>query len=424
MDVPGLTSLLTEQAERHSVPGSVLGVLTGGAVFVFHTGFADMASGEPITPETRFGVGSITKPITATVILRLAAEGYLTVDDPLVEHIPELRRCEWARAATIRDLLANSSGIPLRRSWEFGLQFDGEDALARSVDLVATETQERTTAFWSYSNMGWVVLGRIIENITGLAWEEATRRHVLEPFGLHQTTFASAPVAEPRATGHQATPTGFEPVPFWSTRAYCSAGTSVLSTVTDLLRFAGVHLEDPYLAAMRETNADVSIHGWLDGWGLGWGRFDWGGKSVWGWDGVLSGQRTVLRMLPELGAAVILATNGSTGRALYRSVFPTVMEELGVAVPSFRLRPEPGASGDLERFAGEYAWPDRRCRVTSEESLAVEIDGRSLTAVPVADGVFLVDPDDPDNPTVTFGDSDMTGRPRVIYVMLWGLPRT
>lgn len=126
MDVPGLTSLLTKRADRHSVPGGVLGILREQRVTVVHTGVANVASGEPITPGTRFGVGSITKPITATVILRLAAEGYLTIDDSLAEHVPELRESEWARTATIRDLLANRFRIPLRTAWEFDLDQEHE----------------------------------------------------------------------------------------------------------------------------------------------------------------------------------------------------------------------------------------------------------------------------------------------------------
>jgi CubicO group peptidase (beta-lactamase class C family) len=423
MDELRLTSLLTELADRHSVPGGVLGILEEEQVIVVHTGVADTASGHPITAETRFGVGSITKPVTATVILRLAAEGHLSIDDRLAEHVPEFAGSAWAANTTIRDLLANRSRIPLRAAWEFDLEGDDRDVLARCAAMIGTD--EPTGAFWSYSNMGWVLLGRVIENLTGLAWEEATQRLLLDPFGMAQTTFALAPVAEPRATGHDITSDGPRPVPAWSTRAYCSSGTSLLSTAGDLLQFAAIHLQDPYLATMRETHAEISIHGWLDGWGLGWARFDWDGGPVWGWDGVLPGQRMVLRLLPERKTAVVLATNSSTGRALYRSLFQSVMEEIGVTVPPFRLQPKPGANGDLARFAGEYVWPDRRCRVTtSEDHLVIEVDDRRVTAYPLGDGVFLVDSNNPDNPTVTFAGFDAAGHSQVIYLMLWGLPRT
>jgi CubicO group peptidase (beta-lactamase class C family) len=422
MDTCELTSLLAELADRHSVPGAVLGILRRGQVTVVHAGVTDTASGEPVTPGTRFGVGSLTKPVTATVIMRLAAERYLNIDDPLTEHVPELDRNEWARTVTIRDLLANRSGIPLRAAWEFGLEGDDDDVLARCAAMIGRDRP--TKVFWSYSNLGWVLLGRVIENLTQVTWEEATQRHVLDPLAMDQTTFALTPVAEPRATGHRVTPGGPEPVRPWSPRAYCSSGTSLLSTAPDLLRFAATHLDDPYLATMREAHARVFIHGWLDGWGLGWGSFDWDGGPVWGWDGVLPGQRMVLRLLPEHDTAVILATNGSTGRAMFRSLIRPLMAEMGVTVPPLRLRPESGANFDLEPFSGEYVWPDRRCRVTANgDSLSIEVDDRCVIAAPAGDGIFLVDPDNADNPTVTFGDFDAAGQPQVIYLMLWGMSR-
>ena len=208
-------------------------------------------------------------------------------------------------------------------------------------------------------------------------------------------------------------------------RAYGPAGTSAVSTVTDLLRFAALHLEDSSLAALRAVHAEVSIHGWLDSWCLGWAWFDWAGGQVWGWDGVVNGERSVLRIVPEHQAAVVLMTNGSTGRAMYRSLFAELMESLfGISVPPLRLDASPGAAGDLSRFAGVYAWPDRRVEVTAAGSrLLIKSEDGETEALPLDERTFLVDAADPDNPTVTFGAYDAAGRPRVLYLMLWGLPR-
>src|SRR5687767_4783172 len=109
-------------------------------------------------------------------------------------------------------------------------------------------------------------------------------------------------------------------------------------------------MDDPSLARMRATEVEVRIHAWLDAWGLGWARFDWDGGPVWGWDGLIAGQRSVLRMVPERRGAIVLLTNSGTGRALYRSVFPDLMREyFGVDMPALRLDPSPGAAGDLSR---------------------------------------------------------------------------
>ncbi len=243
--------------------------------------------------------------------------------------------------------------------------------------------------------------------------------------GLRETSFATQAVNKRRASGHEITAEGPRPVGPLLARAYGPAGTTAVSTVTDLLRFAGLHLEDTSLAVLRTVHAEVSIYGWLDSWCLGMGRFDWAGGQVWGWDGLINGERSVLRIMPDHQAAIVLMTNGSTGRAMYRSLFADLMESLfRIRVPPLGLDPSPGAAGDLSRFAGVYAWPDRRVEVTAAGSrLLIKSDQAVMEALPLNEQTFLVDAADPDNPTVTFGAYDADGRPRLLYLMLWGLPR-
>ena len=95
------------------------------------------------------------------------------------------------------------------------------------------------------------------------------------------------------------------------------------------------------------------------------------------WDGVVAGERSFLRILPDHRAAVALLTNGSTGRSAYRSLFAELMESwFGIQTP-LRLDPTPGAAGDLSRFAGVYAWPDRRVVVAAAgERLRIDDRGR------------------------------------------------
>jgi hypothetical protein len=242
---------------------------------------------------------------------------------------------------------------------------------------------------------------------------------------MGETIFATDGAPAQRASGHAVTAEGPVPVEPLIARAYGPAGTSIVSTVSDVLRFAALHLEDPSLAALRAVHADVSICGWLDSWCLGWAFFDWTGGQVWGWDGLISGERSFLRILPEHQAAIVLLTNSSTGRAMYRSLLPGVMGSMfGITVPKLRLEAAPDEPGDLSRFAGVYAWPDRRVVVTAEtRGLVIEENGREIKAAPLDERTFLVDAADPDSPTVTFGVFDAGDRPMVLYDMLWGLPR-
>ena len=126
MNEADLTDLLRHHASRHSVPGAAIGILREGAVTTAYCGMADVTSGESVTAETQFSAGSLTKSMVATVIARLAEAGRLSLDDPVATHVPELRGSVWAEGATLRDLLANRSGLPLRLGLEF--DFDGRKA--------------------------------------------------------------------------------------------------------------------------------------------------------------------------------------------------------------------------------------------------------------------------------------------------------
>jgi CubicO group peptidase (beta-lactamase class C family) len=426
MDQEDLAALLREHALRHSVPGAAIGVLRDGTATTACYGAADITTGEPVTPGTWFSAGSLTKSMVATVIAGLAEAGRLSLDDPVSAHVPELRAGGWAGRATLRDLLANRSRLALRAGLEFGFddRKDHDDgALSRLVADAAAGGPAGD--FWSYTNVGWCVLGRAIETTAGAAWEQAMRRHLFDRAGMGETAFVTGGALKGRAVGHKVTADGPVPVAPLTARAYGPAGTSVVTTVTDLLRFAAVHLQDPSLASLRTVHAEVSIYGWLDSWCLGWARFDWAGGAVWGWDGLVDGERSVLRIVPEQRAAVVLMTNSSTGRAMYRSLFADLMASLcGISVPPLRLDPVPEVAGGLSRFAGVYAWPDRQVEVTATANglLISSEDGQAET-LPLDERTFLTDPADPDNPAVTFGAFDAAGRPRVLYDMLWGLPR-
>ncbi len=419
-----LSTLLRDHASRYEVPGAALGVLDHGEVTTVCHGLADVRTERPVTPETRFSAGSLTKPMVATVIARLATAGRLSFDDPVSRYVPELRG-GWAEVATVRDLLANRSGLPLREDLEFGFadRTDADDgALSRLVTELDTSVPR--SAFWSYTNLGWCSLGRVIETVVGATWEDAMLRELAD-VGMRETTYTVDDGWVGRATGHAITPGGPVPVEPLVARAYAPAGTSVVTTVADLLRFAAVHLEDPSLATLRTVQAKVPIYGWMDAWCLGWARFEWGGNHVWGWDGLIDGERSFLRLMPERHTAVALVTNSDAGRAMYRSLFIDLMQWLfGIVVPPLTLSPPSGAVADLARYAGLYAWPDRRIEVSVTERGLVMDSGLNRTeAFPLDERTFLVNASDPDNPTMTFGAFDEAGRPGILYEMLWGLPR-
>jgi CubicO group peptidase (beta-lactamase class C family) len=419
-----LADLLRLHAARHGVPGGAVGVLCAGEVETAHVGVVDVRTGTPVTPETTFAIGSLTKSMTATAVVLLEHDGLLSLDDPVAARVPELGGQEWADVSTLRDLMANRSLVPRSSGLEFG--FDdhrgvADDALARFVATVAGYPPG--DAHWSYANVGWCLLGRAIEVACADTWEHAMAE-LLGAAGLTDTGWEATPSTR-RAHGHEVSSAATTPVDSLPCRAYSPAGTSVECTVDDLLRLAAWHLADPVLAGMRVTHADVALPGFFHAWGLGWARFDWGAGETWGWDGIVDGQRAMLRMLPSHSGAVAVVCNGSTGRAMGRDLLGELVPATwGAAVPPLRLAPEDDEPRDLTAYAGTYAWPDRRIEVTaSGRDLLLTENGVCRPAVPLDERSFLVDRDDPDAPIITFGDVDGAGRPGVLYDLVWGLGR-
>ena len=221
MDERDLTDLLCEQALRHLVPGAGIGILRDGEAVTAYTGVADTATGEPVSLETRFAIGSLC--LVATEPARLAGSGELSLDDPVSANVPELRGAEWAARASVRDLLANRSRVPLRAEFEFSA-FPGDDAgmLARFVERLSTV--DPMPPVWSYANAGWCVLGRVLETVTALSWEDAMRVVLFEPLEMEQTTFGGATPNVPRAAGHEVTSRGVLRAEPWTPRAPGAGG--------------------------------------------------------------------------------------------------------------------------------------------------------------------------------------------------------
>ena len=424
MDEGALAVILQRHSTAHRVPGAALGLLRHGEPVAAYCGVADVRTPSPVTASTRFAIGSLTKTMVASALAVLDVEHRLSLDDSVASRVPELRLCRWAETATLRDLMANQSPVPLRAALEFGFDDhigDDDEALARLVTQIAGEAP--SGEHWSYTNVGWCVLGRVIETVTGLVWEEAMAR-LLAPAGLNDTSWTTSAIVD-RAVGHEAHRGGPIPVEPLLCRAFSPAGATIASTLEDMLRFARWQLADSAPAPLRVVHADVSIRGWFDAWGLGLGRFDWDGAEVWGWDGMVNGQRSVLRLLPDQGGALVVLSNGSAGRAMGRSILAEVVPaSFGIKVATARLDPSPDAPEQLRAYAGAYGWPDRRVDVTeAAQGLLVSEDSIIKEALPLDRRTFLLDREDLDAATISFDDFDRTGRPGVLYDMVWGLGR-
>lgn len=172
-----------------------------------HAGVRDVSAGERVgnDGETRYRIASLTKLLTQLAVLRLVDDGRVGLDEPIGAYRPGLR-AEWAGEVTVRDLLSMRSGLAreLHRSPELGVEFDDEGMagayLDRKLRRVRVESepgeQER------YSNVGYWLLGAMIESVTGQAYVDAVNALVCEAMGVEDVSFSADVLGGVDARGH------------------------------------------------------------------------------------------------------------------------------------------------------------------------------------------------------------------------------
>jgi CubicO group peptidase (beta-lactamase class C family) len=374
-----LEQRLDALARKHGVPGAAAGVLVGDEMTVCATGVTrGDAEGVPITDDTLFLVGSITKVWTATLVMQLVDEGRIGLDDRVNSHLdPPLRLADQgvADTVTVRQLLTHTGGF-------YGDREDpperGDDALRRAIASYADLPQlHRPGQLFSYCNSGYNVLGRLVECLTGSTWDDALRERVLSPLGLQRTfTLPEQAMAHPVAIGHdldlaEKTQT---PVTQWcDSRASGPCGGTLAMRAADLLTFAKMHLRDgegsggarvlsPQSARlMREPQVTMVDPVMGQAWGLGWeiGRVD--EPVVVGHGGNTNGQMAQLFLVPERSVAICVLTNGDATGELRETLCDELLSELvGVTVSQHPAPATAGTRVDLSPFAGAFGRDDIR----------------------------------------------------------------
>ncbi|MER6529950.1 serine hydrolase [Streptomyces sp. NPDC001508] len=363
--------------ERHGVVGAQLGIVQldrQGEVFDHITvcsGVLDVSTGEPVVEDAIFQIGSITKVWTTMLVMQLVDEGLLDLDAPVRSVLPEFRLADDdAPSVTVRALLHHTSGIEGDVFTDTGR---GDDCIARYVEHLAHVSHvHRPGERFSYCNAAFVVAGRIVEVLRAMTWDEAVRRYLVEPLGLHHTVTLTEDV--PRfaaATGHVGFGAASVPVSQWSiTRSMGPAGL-IVASVGDLLSFAEMALRGgtsrdgvrvlSAAGARLMTIAHVDLREsvpTVEGWGLGWFLEDWHGTFVHGHDGGTIGQRAYLRLIPGTRYTVALLTTGGRADGLFYELFADVTASIDGSRPPARLE------ADLTRLPDPLVgtWECAECR--------------------------------------------------------------
>ena len=366
--------------EKWAVPGMAIGVLTADGVEAVAFGVRDLETGEPVTTETIFGIGSISKVFTATLAARLADQGRLDLDAPINDVLPDedIPASISANPVTLRHLLTHTSGLAGDGFADHG----GDDHALRDyirslhgIELVFAPGED-----WSYANTGSCIAGHVMACAEGETYEHLIRTQVLDPMNLTRTGFGQAPLPDDVATGYDHGP-GEDPAPRPAGTTWRSANPAggMNSTVGDMLRFAAVHMGDGTIRGQRFMGADRlrDMHReqarltTIDTWGLGWARRVSGGRQLVEHGGWMDGYRAQLTLIPDTGGAIAILNNGGYGHAANEEILVLLLEHLfGVgreAPEAIRL------DHDLLRaYAGRYT--------SSHIDVAFRVDGDQLRA--------------------------------------------
>lgn len=303
-----------EQAvEEGQLPGlSIAVAVDGETVWSEGFGFADLAEQVPVTPDSRFRVGSVSKPYSAAAVAQLMVDGRLDVDAPIQQYVPSFPEKQWT--VTTRQVGGHIAGI---RHYEGNENFsdvryetvsDGLGIFADSPLLFEPGTD------YSYSSYGWNLVSAAVEGASGQPFLAYMDEHVFGPLGMTHTEadWATEDI-EGRVSfyvrGEEGTPID---APYVD-NSYKWAGGGFLSTPEDMIRFAEAHRTTDFLAQegldFLMTSQTLN-DGSETGYGFGWSTsFDDAGRHLVGHTGGSVGGTTLLTMNPETGVIVAMAIN-------------------------------------------------------------------------------------------------------------------
>jgi len=324
IDRQALEALLTRQldeAQAAGFSGTVLVADGEGVLFERSVGMADAAAGTPVSADTRFNLASTGKLFTTVAVLQLVQAGKLDLDAPVGRYLPDWPVKQVRDDVTLRQLLLHTSG--LKSYW--GAEFNSRRATLRTLadyrPLLATEPTFAPGSQWQYSNIGFQLLGLIVEAASGQSYYDYVATHIFGPAGMRDTGYfdmdGQAPrVAVPRRGGTGTDHDDTLPVP--EPRGGAAGGG--YSTPRDLLRFhraltGGVlldakHLDLLFAPVALPAGTRAPPHG------LGMLRYVVGNDVGYGHPGGAPGVGVDFRGLRRGGWTVIVMGNSDAPRTM------------------------------------------------------------------------------------------------------------
>jgi CubicO group peptidase (beta-lactamase class C family) len=332
-----------EYAERRRMPGFAYGVvLDGELLYSAGFGFARLLPPAPATTRSLFRIASMSKSVTAVAILQLRDQGSLGLDDPIAKYLPEAAGLTYlttdAPEITIRHLLTHSAGFPEDNPWGDRQLADSDEELMALVEGGVSFSNVPGVEF-EYSNLGFALLGQIVQAVSGLDFRDYTRRHIFEPLEMSDTVWEYE-LASPDylALGYDWVDEAWVNVPLEHHGAYGAMG-GLITSVQDFSAYVALHLsawpprDDPDTGPLKRSSLREMHHPWrfagvmpnyryatgrecpsarAYGYGLRWLE-DCEGRVMVGHTGGLPGFGSNWTMLPDYGLAVMSFDNVTYG---------------------------------------------------------------------------------------------------------------
>jgi CubicO group peptidase (beta-lactamase class C family) len=385
---PAIDQTVRDFMQRENIPGAAWGVIVDGKlVHVGTAGVRELTSKTPVTADTVFRIASMTKSFTAMAVLKLRDEGKLSLDDPVEKYVPELKGLRYPSSdsprITVRHLLSHAEGYPEDNPWGDQQLAVGEEEFSAMMKRGIPFSNAPGLAY-EYSNYGFAILGRVVQNVGKMPYRQYVATHILKPLGMSSTTLEPTAVAADRlAHGYRWEDAQWKEEPQLRDGAFGAMG-GMLTSLNDLARYVSAYVaawpprDGPETApiaraSLREmqqiwrsrpatvtrTQAGaVQLNAGGYGYGLGISQTcDFG--HVVAHSGGLPGFGSQMRWLPEYGVALIAMGNRTyTGWGGVFNQALELMQKTGALQPRMPA-PSPAllqAREDVSRLV--IAWDD------------------------------------------------------------------
>ncbi|MEM6769060.1 MAG: serine hydrolase [Bacteroidota bacterium] len=313
--------------KRMNVPGAGIAIIHGEKVVKsFGVGYADLNAQRPATGNTVFAIGSSSKAFTAFGNALLVDEGKLEWDKPVREYMPDFRMYDdfATEEMTAVDLLTHQSGLPRHDLlWYLNGELTREDLYQRLRYLEPTKSFRSA---WQYQNLMYMTAGILTERISGMSWEEYTRKNIFEPLGMTSANFDinSLPSLPDYALGYGEKEGELEVLPYHPLPAIGPAG-SINASAADMGKWVALHLNGgkvgdrqlitpSILKELHRSRAyaspnDPSSNVYHVGYALGWFTYDWNGYYIVEHGGNIDGFSAQVYMAPAENVGFVVLTN-------------------------------------------------------------------------------------------------------------------